>query len=126
MKQMQGNALNIKTTPKHVWLYFRGHYHESSHCFQYPKKSLLKSPLKSSHTVLLTWSLSTAIKMKVIYINVSCARKIFMSHTPIFNSISIFFSHSNSLSGKRSICKRENPLGTVMVNFTFNVHFVIF
>ena len=34
MKQMQCNALNIKTTAKQVWLYFRGHYHESSDCFE--------------------------------------------------------------------------------------------
>ena len=56
---MQCNALNIKTTAKQVLvvLYSQnyaagirgGHYHESSDRFEYPKKSLLKSPLKSSH-----------------------------------------------------------------------------
>ena len=46
---MKCNVLNIKTTKK-AWLYFCRHCHESSDCFKYPKKSLRKSPLKSSHT----------------------------------------------------------------------------
>ena len=46
---MKCNVFNIKTT-KQAWLYFCRHCHESSDCFKYPKKSLLKSPLKTSHT----------------------------------------------------------------------------
>ena len=59
---MQYNALNIKTTAKQVWSYFRqnyvagirGYYHEPSDCFQYPRKSLLyKSPIKLCHRKIL-------------------------------------------------------------------------
>ena len=48
MKQMQCNALNIKTATKQVWLYFicrtmlpgiHSYYHEASYCFEDPKKS---------------------------------------------------------------------------------------
>ena len=48
MKQMQCNALIIKTAPKQVWLYFiyrtmlpgiHSYYHEASYCFEDPKKS---------------------------------------------------------------------------------------
>ena len=46
---MQCNALNNKTIPKQIRLYFRGHYHESSDCFEYLKKSLPKSPLIKLH-----------------------------------------------------------------------------
>ena len=50
MKQMQWNALNIKTTAKQVWLYFqRGTTTNLQMVLNTPKKSLLKSPLKSSH-----------------------------------------------------------------------------
>ena len=50
MKKMQCNALNIKTVTKQVWFYFilgiyaariRGHHHESSDSFKYPKHSYL-------------------------------------------------------------------------------------
>ena len=42
--------LTQKNLMPHYVAGIHGHYHESSDCFEYPKKSLLKSQLKSSHT----------------------------------------------------------------------------
>ena len=53
MKQMQCNALNIKTTAKQVWLYFHGHYHESSDCFEYPKKPLNRATQRNTCQIFL-------------------------------------------------------------------------
>ena len=50
MKQMQFIELNIKTTTNKFGCTLFTVLRKSSSCFQYPKKSLIKSLLQSSHT----------------------------------------------------------------------------
>ena len=65
MKQIRRNALNIKNNRKTSLIVLfsqnyaagiREHYHESSGCFENPKKFLLKSPLKSKQNILSKFS----------------------------------------------------------------------